>query len=57
MYFSYNKFNKQISDILFDLLKKESIINILTYYCKEENENEKYYIKRKINYINYYIFL
>ena len=45
--FSYNKFNKQISDILFDLLKKESIINILTYYCKEENENEKYYIKKK----------
>ena len=45
--FSYNKFNKQISDIIFDLLKKESIINILTYYCKEENENEKYYIKKK----------
>ena len=45
--FSYNKFNKQISDILFDLLKKESIINILTYYCKEENANEKYYIKKK----------
>ena len=30
-----------------DLFKKESIINILNYYCRENNELEKFYVKKK----------
>ena len=45
--FLYQKLNKQLIDSIFDLFKKESIINILKYYCRENNELEKFYIKKK----------
>ena len=34
------KTNKQLSDALTDLFKKENLINILNYYCVEKNINE-----------------
>ena len=40
--------NKQLIDTVFDLIKKENIINILNYYCNEKNEHEKF-CKRKKN--------
>ena len=34
------KTNKQLMEALFDLFKKENIINILNYYCVEDKKNE-----------------
>ena len=45
--FFYQKINKQLIDTVFDLMKKESINNILEYYCDENNEHEKFYKKKK----------
>ena len=45
--FFYQKINKQLIDSVFDLFKKESISNILNYYCKENNEHEQFYKKKK----------
>ena len=45
--FLRHKYTKQLIDVIFDLFKKENIMNILTYYCKEENELEKFCIKKK----------
>ena len=41
------KNNKPLIDTVFDLFKKESIINILNYYCNENNEHEKFDKKKK----------
>ena len=45
--FLRHKYTKPLIDVIFDLFKKESIIDILTYYCKERNDLEKFYIKKK----------
>ena len=45
--FLRHKYTKPLIDVIFDLFKKENIIDILTYYCKEKNELEKFYIKKK----------
>ena len=45
--FLFPKMNKQITDIMFDILKKENILSILGYYCKEKNEYEKFDKKKK----------
>ena len=46
--FIYHKANKQIIDtIVLELFKKENILNILKYYTKEDNENEKFYKEKK----------
>ena len=41
------KNNKPLIDTVFDLFKKESIVNILNYYCNENNEHEKFDKKKK----------
>ena len=45
--FLSHKYTKPLIDVIFDLFKKENIIDILKYYCKENNELEKFYIKKK----------
>ena len=45
--FLYHKLNKQLIDSIFELFKKESIMNILNYYSKENNDLEKFYVKKK----------
>jgi hypothetical protein len=45
--FPFPKMNKQITDIVFDIFKKENILNILGYYCNEKNEYEKFDKKKK----------
>ena len=45
--FLRHKYTKPLIDVIFDLFKKENIIDILTYYCKERNDLEKFYIKKK----------
>ena len=41
------KNNKPLIDTVSDLFKKENIINILNYYCNENNEHEKFDKKKK----------
>ena len=45
--FPFPKMNKQITDIVFDIFKKENILNVLGYYCNEKNEYEKFDKKKK----------
>ena len=45
--FLSHKYTKPLIDVIFELIKKENIIDILKYYCKENNELEKFYIKKK----------
>ena len=45
--FLRHKYTKPLIDVIFDLFKKENIMDILIYYCKEENKLEKFYIKKK----------
>ena len=45
--FLRHKYTKPLIDVIFDLFKRENIIDILIYYSTEKNELEKFYNKKK----------
>ena len=45
--FFCQKISSKLVDTVFDLFKKENIDSILSYYCSEKNEYEKFYRQKK----------